>query len=282
MSDLSGARIVLLEARMESELANLARRHGIEPVSVPALREETADCADEVNVLIDAFAEGAVDYIIFQTGVGVMTLLDEAENLHRRDELIEALKRTQIVARGPKPTAALSRHGLRPAISAREPFTTTDLIDAMQSLDLRDKNVALLHYGEPNLSLAESLAHRGAGLRELLLYEWRLPSDTTLLIQLIDELIQFTAIAFTSQIQARHLFQLAAEAGKENQLRAALNEIVVASIGPTCTAALLNLGVTPRVEPERPKMGPLILAIAQHLESFGVPPSGGGRGTKTA
>lgn len=261
---------MLLEARMESELANLARRHGIEPVSVPALREQTTDCAGEVNALIGALADGAVDYIIFQTGVGAMTLLDEAEKLDRRDELIEALKRTPIVARGPKPVAVLSRCGLRPAISAREPFTTTDLIDAMQSLDLRDKNVALLHYGEPNLSLAESLACRGARLRELLLYEWRLPSDTTRLIRLIDELIdhQFTAIAFTSQIQARHLFQLAAEAGKEDRLRAALNETVVASIGPTCTAALSTLGVTPRVEPERPKMGPLVLAIAQHLRQL--------------
>ncbi|HKQ77802.1 MAG TPA: uroporphyrinogen-III synthase, partial [Blastocatellia bacterium] len=251
---------------MESELASLARRHGVEPVSVPALCEETTDCADEVNALIEVLARGDVDYIIFQTGVGAATLLVEAENLNRRDEMIDALKRTRIVARGPKPAAVLSRCGLRPAIGAREPFTTADLIDSMRPYDLNDKNVALIHYGEPNLSLAESLVRRGARLRELLLYEWKLPADTTRLIQLIDELIdhQFTAIAFTSQIQARHLFQLAAKAGREDQLRETLNEIVVASIGPTCAAALLNLGVTPRVVPERPKMGPLILAIAQH------------------
>jgi uroporphyrinogen-III synthase len=267
MSALS--RIVLLEARMEGELANLARRHGLDPVSVPALREETADCADEVNALIDALARGDVDYVIFQTGAGASTLLDEAEKLNRRDELIGALKRTRVVARGPKPTAVLARCGLRPAAGAREPFTTAELIDAMRQFDLGDKNVALLHYGEPNLSLAESLTSRGARLRELLLYEWRLPADTTRLIRLIDELIdrQYTAIAFTSQIQARHLFRLAAEAGREDQLRAALNEIVVASIGPTCTTALSNLGVRARVEPERPKMGPLILAVARHLKT---------------
>src|SRR3989442_15197856 len=111
-------RLVLLEARMESELANLARRHGLDPVSVPALREETVDCANEVSALIDALARGGVDYVIFQTGVGVSTLLDEAEKLNRRDELTEALKRIQIVARGPKPTAVLARCGLRPTISA--------------------------------------------------------------------------------------------------------------------------------------------------------------------
>jgi uroporphyrinogen-III synthase len=261
-------RIVLLEARMESELANLARRHGLEPVSVPALREETADCADDVSELIDALSRGGVDYVIFQTGAGAATLLGEAEKLNRRDELIEALKRTKIAARGPKPAAVLARCGLRPTVSAREPFTTAELIDAMRPFDMADKNVALLHYGEPNLSLAESLVQRGARLRQLLLYEWRLPADTTQLIRLIDELIdhQYAAIAFTSQIQARHLFQLAAEAGKEAQLREALDDIAVASIGPTCTAALSTLGVRPRVEPERPKMGPLISAVAQRLK----------------
>jgi uroporphyrinogen-III synthase len=261
-------KIVLLEARMENELANLARRHGLEPLSVPALREEPTDCADEVSSLIDALSRGGVDYIIFQTGAGAATLFDEAEKLNRRDELIEALKRTQIVARGPKPSAVLARCGLRPAIGARAPFTTAELIDATRLVDMADKNVALLHYGEPNLSLAESLSDRGARLRELLLYEWRLPADTTRLIRLIDELIdhQYTAIAFTSQIQARHLFHLATEAGKEDQLRAALEEIVVASIGPTCTAALSNLGLRPRVEPERPKMGPLILAVARLVQ----------------
>ncbi len=274
-------KVVLLEARMEGELANLARRHGLEPVSVPALREETADCSDEVGALVDALARGEVDYVIFQTGVGASTLLNEAERLDRRDELIEALKRTRIVARGPKPAAVLARCGLRPAVSARAPYTTTDLIDALSPFDLNDKNVALLHYGEPNLSLSEWLSRRGARLRESLLYEWRLPADTTRLKRLIDELIdhQYTAIAFTSQIQARHLFQLAAEAGKEDRLRAALNEIVVASIGPTCAAALTNLGVESRIEPEHPKMGQLIMAVARHLK-LAVPHSGDD--TKTA
>ncbi|MCI0662783.1 MAG: uroporphyrinogen-III synthase [Acidobacteria bacterium] len=257
----------MLEARMESELANLARRQGFEPVSIAALREEPAVCTDEVNALIDALTGGGLDYIIFQTGVGAATLFGEAEKLNRRDELIKALKGTQIVARGPKPTAVLSRYGLRPTISAAEPFTTSELIEALRPCELNDKNVALLHYGEPNLSLADSLVHRGAKLRELLLYQWRLPADTRRLTQLIDELIdhQFTAIAFTSQIQARHLFQLAVEAGKEDQLRAALREIIVASIGPTCTTALINLGVTPHIEPDHPKMGPLILALGQYL-----------------
>ncbi|MDQ3010254.1 MAG: uroporphyrinogen-III synthase [Acidobacteriota bacterium] len=135
MADLGGAKIVLLEARMNSELANLVRRHGGEPVSVPAVREVTMDCSAEVAALIDGSSVGEIDFIVFQTGVGLMTLLGEAEKLGRKEELLAALRRTTIIARGPKPTAVLSRNGLKPNVATKEPFTTSDLLEAMQPLD---------------------------------------------------------------------------------------------------------------------------------------------------
>jgi uroporphyrinogen-III synthase len=274
MADLAGAKIVLLEARMNSELANLVRRHGGEPVSVPAVREVTLDCSAEVTALLDHLSGGMIDYIIFQTGVGVQTLLNEAEKLGRKDELIAALQRTAVVARGPKPTAVLARNGLKPDVATPEPFTTVGLLAAMEPLELQNKTVAVLHYGERNAALAESLRARGARLQELCLYEWFLPEDTTRLTQLIDEIIHqdFTAIAFTSQIQARHLFQLAANseegASQAEALRDALNNrLIVASVGPTCSSVLQTLGVTVRVEPSNPKMGPLVLALAAYLDT---------------
>lgn len=271
MADLKGAKIVLLEARMNSELAGLVRRHGGEPVSVPAVREVTVDSGAEVAALIDGLSSSAVSFIVFQTGVGVMTLLNEAEKLNRKEELIEALRRTGVIARGPKPTAVLSRNGLKPNVATKEPFTTADLLEAMQPLEIENKTVAVLHYGERNAALAESLTTRGARLQELCLYEWFLPEDSSRLEQLIDEIIEqdFTAIAFTSQIQARHLFQLAEAASKAEALRDALNHgLVVASVGPTCTSVLQTLGVEVRVEPENPKMGPMVLALATHLEQI--------------
>jgi uroporphyrinogen-III synthase len=46
MSGLQGKRIALLEGRMQGELANLVRRHGGVPYSVPALREEALACQE--------------------------------------------------------------------------------------------------------------------------------------------------------------------------------------------------------------------------------------------
>jgi uroporphyrinogen-III synthase len=272
VADLVGAKVVLLEARMNSELGNLVRRHGGEPICVPAVREVTVDDAisvsAEVDALIDDLKGGSVDLVIFQTGVGVMRLLDAADNRNRRGELLEALGRTTIVARGPKPTAVLARNGLKPDISVAEPFTTAELCSAIEPLDLAGKTVAVLHYGERNAALVEALIERGVKLRELCLYEWRLPEDIGPLKRLIDQIIneEFDAIAFTSQIQARHLFQLAADAGKADELREALKKLVIASVGPTCTSVLRSLGIAPAVEPSHPKMGPMVLALADYLE----------------
>jgi uroporphyrinogen-III synthase len=272
VADLAGAKVVLLEARMNGELANLVRRHGGDPICVPAVREVTVDDTSSVraavDTLIDGLKSGSIDLIIFQTGVGVMRLFEESEKQNRKAELLDALKQTTIVARGPKPTAVLARSGLKPDISVNEPFTTAEVCSAIAPLDLAGKNVAVLHYGERNEALAQELNGRGVKLHELCLYEWRLPQDVGPLKRLIDQIIneEFDAIAFTSQIQARHLFQLAADAGKEDELREALKKLVIASVGPTCTSVLRSLGIAPAVEPSHPKMGPMVLALADYLE----------------
>ena len=269
MSELTGQKIALLEARMNSELAALVRRHGGEPVSVPAVREATLAANAEVTALIDELTRGTLDYIIFQTGVGVQTLLNEAGAFGRQDELLTALRRTQVVARGPKPAAVLARNQVALTATTVEPHTTTELLAALATFDLANKAIAVLHYGERNAGLADALTALGAHLHELCLYEWQLPEDTAALRRLVGEIIrqQFRAIAFTSQIQARHLFQLATEAGQAEALRQALNnDLVVASVGPTCTAALQALGVQPHVEPEHPKMGYLVMALMDHLK----------------
>src|SRR5262249_17742255 len=122
---------------MNSELASLVRRHRGEPVSVPAVSEVTVDADSvraEVGALIDGLKLGSIDLIIFQTGVGVMRLLDEADKLNRKGELLEAIRQTTIVARGPKPTAALARNGITPDLSVPEPFTTSDLCSVLEPL----------------------------------------------------------------------------------------------------------------------------------------------------
>jgi len=77
------------------------------------------------------------------------------------------------------------------------------------------------------------------------------------------------AIVFTSQVQWKHLTRVASDLGLAEAVVQALNtDVVVASVGPVCSAALAEAGVVPRVVPENPKMGPLVAALAQYFSAY--------------
>jgi len=65
---------------------------------------------------------------------------------------------------------------------------------------------------------------------------------------------------FTSASQVRNLFELAGRLGKAG-LAAHLNNALVASIGPVCSAALQEQGVNVSLEASPPKLGPLVSAL---------------------
>ena len=267
MRTLNGIRLALLETRLGSELSELVRRLGGTPYPVPAVREIPR--LEHVPAFLDTLAAGRFSMVICLTGVGVQRLLGEAERLGRLDEALAALRVVTTVCRGPKPSAVLTRYGLPVHIRPDEPYTTKELLAALNAIELQGKGVALLHYGELNHPLADALRARGAVLEELCLYEWRMPEDAEPLKRLVQELVggQVDAIAFTSQIQCRHLFDVAATLGQADALTEALcRDVVVAAIGPVCASALRVYGVTPDVLPAHPKMGALITALADYVE----------------
>lgn len=269
MPVFNGARVALLEARMPQEIASLVERFGGRPYSVPALREALVPDAGTTEPFLNALSAGRFSLVVFLTGAGVTALLQEAERLDRLADALGGLRRATIACRGPKPTVVLRRHGVPIQVSAAEPYTTVELLDALAANEIAGTRVAIVHYGERNTALAAALAERGAVLDELCLYEWLMPEDPRPLRALVGELIEgrVDAVAFTSQIQCRHLFRVAAEMGRQDELALALNtRVVVAAVGPVCDAALRTLGVVARVQPARPKMGPMIAALADFFD----------------
>jgi len=103
---------------------------------------------------------------------------------------------------------------------------------------------------------------------DLSLYEWRLPEDTEPLESLIREVIAgaLQVVAFTSQVQLRHLLLVSERMGlRESLVEALRTRTLVAAVGPTCAAALEAAGLVPDVVPVHPKMGPMVVAIAEKL-----------------
>jgi uroporphyrinogen-III synthase len=265
MQPFEGRRIALLEARMSSEMAEFVRRFGGTPYQVPALREIVQP--GEAAPFIEALIATAFSTVIFLTAGGVKALLQEASHLGSLESTLTALRLARIACRGPKPTAVLRQHDIHPAIIAAEPYTSRELLQALDRIDLSRETVALVHHGEWNAAIAAALSARGAQIEELLLYEWRMPDDLEPLQTLVRELIEgrVDALVFTTQIQCRHLFRVAGDLGLCGQLAEALNNrVVVAAVGPICTEVLRFFGVTAHVVPAHPKLGPLMNALAAH------------------
>jgi uroporphyrinogen-III synthase len=264
---LNGACVALLEARFSSTLATLVEKYGGRPYAVPALREMTVD-SPRIDQLVNGIARGRFSTVIFQTGVAATRLFEEAQNRGMLDVVLERLRRTTTVVRGPKPAAVLSRNGVKATLTIEEPYTTQELLAKLATIEISRKYVALLHYGERNRELSLVLRTRGARLAEFLLYEWKLPVDTAPLQGMVRDLIagNVDAIAFTNQIQIRHLNTVAEEMGLGDDLALALTRrVVVASIGPSCSHQLRQLGIQPMVVPPTPKMRPLISSLSDYF-----------------
>ena len=255
---------------MLSEMGALITRHGGVPFAAPVLQEVYATDTPEVTALVDDLCGDKLDIVVLQTGVGTRALFEAAANRGVQQELLDALGRATVIARSPKPAAVLRKNKVRIDLMPPEPFTSEDLVVAIQDMDFQKKDVAVQAYGGPNSLLTKTLKERDANVREVSLYTWGLPEDLAPVLQLVDKLAvgEIAAVAFTSQPQVRNLLTIAAQAGREDELRQALNSVpvAVASVGPVCTRRLKEENIKVDVEPDHPHMGNLVIALAEHFQ----------------
>jgi len=200
------------------------------------------------------------------TGVGTRAL---APQLASGPGAFHALvAETPIVARGPKPLAALRELGVTSAIPVPSPNTWRELLTTLDGLDLPAGSlVAVQEYGAPPAALLTGLAARGLRVLSVPVYRWELPADTTALRAGLAALVggELDVAVFTSATQIEHAFRVAPDA---DALRAGFRGTVVASVGPVCSEALEAHGVHVDLEADPPKMGPLVALIAERAKTL--------------
>jgi uroporphyrinogen-III synthase len=233
----------------------------------PALAEVPDIDHQRIAQLVQQLESHPPRAAIFQTGVGTRALFDAADSLGMASRLLDLLSKCVVVARGPKPVAALRARAVRIDRSAAEPFTTVQVLESLGDLALRGESVLVQRYGETNVELEKALREKGAVIVEIPTYRWALPEDTGALEALIGALgrREVDAAVFTSASQAHNLFALARGLGQDGSLAANLNRTLVASIGPVCSAALRGHGVDVALEAKPPKLGPLVAMLEKAL-----------------
>jgi uroporphyrinogen-III synthase len=266
---LAGLRVLCLESRRGQEMAKLIANYGGEVIVAPSMQEVALKDNPEALNFARKLAEGGFDMVIFLTGVGTRALARLVEAHDLRQKFVDALKQVKVVARGPKPIAALGELGVPVSVAVPEPNTWRELLAALDaragSIPLKGSRVAVQEYGATNPELLDGLKQRGASVTRVPVYEWALPADTGPLRESVQAIVngRIDMAFFTTSVQVPHLLRIAAEMHVEEPLRRAFRRIVVGSIGPMTSEALRQNGLPVDFEPEHPKMGFLVAEAAQ-------------------
>ncbi len=257
----NGLTVAAFESRMAAEMAKLIERHGGKPLVAPALREiplEDNSAALQFGELL--LTEG-LDVLVLLTGAGTTTLFEILHSRHSKDTIKSALKETVLIARGPKPVAALKALGFPPTLTVPEPNTWVDVVSTLDAhRPLKGLRVAVQEYGLSNRDLLTALEQRGARVLPVPVYRWALPEDIEPLKQVLDKILtgQIQVMLITNAAQIDHVMNVVEQTGQTAQFKAACGKLIVASIGPTASERLRSHGLSVDFEPSHGKMGVLV------------------------
>ena len=263
---LENITVAITEHRFEKEFASLIERYGARVISCPLLEERPVVNRDELGMFIDGLVRGELDFIVFFTGVGVRLLAEEAQMRNRLKIFVEALDQVRVVARGPKPLAALGKLGRRVDLAPVKP-TSDGLLDLFQLTELEGKRVGVQLYGKPNPEFCKGLESMGAKVSTVQVYDYGPASDRRRVLDFIHVLLTgvVDVVTFTSGPQVSSLFDVADDVGLSDRLIERLNDgIVVAVIGEVADRSLGRRRIKAQICPRVPKMAPLAQAIADH------------------
>ncbi len=267
MPSLTGRSVGITEERRALELARIVENLGGVPIVAPTISVEEAVDLAQIAELRQHLATGQVDWLVFQTGIGVRRLI-AAVGPDEAPELVAQLARCQIAARGPKPRQALAEIGLRVHLAPSE-ATTAGLIASLAEVPLIGRSVAVQRIGDDNDILIDALRKQGADVFEFSLYRYGPPPDLAKVHALISRTLdgQLDALTFTSSPAVRGFFQSAESTDQARALASALNrQVVVAAVGPATAATLDAYGIRAQVMPPRFTMGAMMIELARALE----------------
>jgi len=270
-ADFRGLRVAALESRRHQEMRQLIEKYGGQAYVSPSMREVPLDENTAAIDFANRLMTGGIDIVLLMTGVGFQQMLTVVSQAVDQGRFLNSLADITTVARGPKTVAAMKQFGLAPTFKVPGPNTWRELLQLLdQDSPVDHQVVAIQEYGISNASLVAGLEARGAEVIRVPIYRWDLPTDTSALADNVQAIIagQRDVLLVTSAQQATNLLAVASQLGLEDDLLESLPRLVVASVGPTTSERLREHRFPVDVEPQHPKMGPLVATAARQSHAI--------------
>jgi uroporphyrinogen-III synthase len=261
--------IAVPETRQLDVLANLLTKRGARVLRCPLVSICDSPDVTSVTSWLERFINDPPALFILLTGEGLTRLLGFVESCGLpRSEFVNALQKTIIVARGPKPGRALRSLKLSVDHQAKIP-TTTGIIELLSAMTWPDGRVCVQLYGDdPNKPLMDYLERRGVPVDAVAPYRYADNASTDKVVEFIRQIVDGSvdAVVFTSKAQVNRFFAVAKNTNMADLLPEIMSRIAVASVGPVVVDELRQHGVQSDVMPdEQFFMKPLVTALCRAL-----------------
>ncbi|MFW3172794.1 uroporphyrinogen-III synthase [Geodermatophilus sp. CPCC 206100] len=266
-SPLAGYTVAVTAARRREELGALLERRGARVVYAPAIRIVPLSDDAELVAATRAVLAAPVDLVVATTGVGFRGWLEAADAWDL--PLVDHLRSSRVLARGPKARGAIRGGGLVDAWSPASESSAEVLEHLLSGAEgpLAGRRIAVQLHGDPLPEFVDALRSAGADVLPVPVYRWVLPEDVGPVRRLVGTVVAggVDAVTFTSAPAAASLLTVAAELGQSDALVAALRGgVLPVAVGPVTAAPLVAAGIAP-VQPERSRLGALAREVVARL-----------------
>ncbi|MEV8587945.1 uroporphyrinogen-III synthase [Streptomyces sp. NPDC051180] len=263
---LAGFTVGVTAARRADELIALLRRRGAAVVHGPALR--IVPLADDTELLAATkeIIDHTPDVVVATTAIGFRGWVEAAEGWGYGEQLLDALRDVELLARGPKVKGAVRAAGLTESWSPSSE-SMAEVLDRLLDEGVEGRRIVLQLHGEPLPGFVEALTAGGAEVVGVPVYRWMAPEDIGPLDRLLDAVLARTldAVTFTSAPAAASLLSRAEEKGVRDALVEALrHDVLAVCVGPV-TALPLQAEAIDTHQPERFRLGPLVQLLCREL-----------------
>ncbi|MFB7250716.1 uroporphyrinogen-III synthase [Microbacterium sp. NPDC056234] len=266
---LTGCTMVIAADRRAGDLATALERRGAQVYRAPALT--ILPNADDELLLrrTRELIAHPPDIVIVTTGVGFRGWMDAAHENGLADDLTEAFRVTQFVARGPKAHGAIQQAGFA-ADWVAESETAAEVGEYLTRNGVAGRRVAIQHHGAGSDGLDELMTAHGADVVNITVYRWGPPPDPKIVSRSAMQAAtgEVDAVLFTSAPGAAEWIR-AAERGRRLDAireRAASGRLLLASVGPV-TATPLDAADLRTTLAVRGRLGSLVRCVVDHYAS---------------
>jgi uroporphyrinogen-III synthase len=267
LEEMSGFVVGVTADRRADEQISMLERRGASVMHGPAIRTHPITADGPLADALDELIAHPPAVTVLSTGIGVRGVVEAAEVLGRAEALVEALGGSRVFVRGPKAHGAAVTVGL-PVAWGSPSGVSSEILDELARSGIAGVRVALQLDGARSQPLADALTALGADVVPIPVYRWSLPDDTGPASRLAQAVAdrRLDAVTFTARPQIESLCEIAETDGVLDGLRRGFRGgVVVACVGPVCARAAIDAGFGDPVVPVRPRLGSMVVSLAEAL-----------------